>query len=115
MQKLKEMPSLAFVSLHRYGSSRLYPFAEDIASDLRQLSLLYLDRNIWDVDRIESKAVLSLWSLRRKYLKMKEDFESQDAEWLFRHGDFPVRFVYFRPSEMTEYVLCPPTAIIPLI
>jgi hypothetical protein len=84
------MPSLRFLSLHRYGNSKLYPFAEDIASDLKQLSLLYLDRNIWDVDRTASEVTLSPWSVRRKILKMKEDFDNEDAEWLLRHGDFPV-------------------------
>jgi hypothetical protein len=91
MQKLIKMSSLGFLSMHRYGSSQLYSFAEDIASDLKHVSLLYLDRNIWDVYRTESDIILAPWSFRRKSLKMKEDFENEDAEWLIRHGDFPVR------------------------
>lgn len=89
MQKLRQMHSLGFLSLHRYGSSKLYPFADDIALDLKQLSLLYLDRNIWDVDRTGPKTVLLPWSIRKKYLKIKDNFQNEDAEWLLRHGDFP--------------------------
>jgi len=90
MEKLRQMPSLAFLSLHRYGASKLYAFADDIASDCQQLSLLYLDRDIWNVDRSESEIKLFPWSIRRKVLKIKEDFENEDAEWLLRHGEFPV-------------------------
>lgn len=89
MQKLREMQSLDFFSMHRYGSFRLYPFADDIAFDLKNLSLLYLDRDIWDIHRTGSEIVLSPWSVRRKYLKMKDDFDNADAEWLLRHGDYP--------------------------
>ena len=91
MEKLRQMQSLAFFALHRYGAFRLYAFADDIARDFQHLSLLYLDRDIWDIDRTESEIRLSPWSVRRKVLKMKEDFGNEDAEWLLRHGEFPVR------------------------
>jgi len=92
MHKLRQMPSLAFFSLHRYGASKLYAFADDIASDCQHLSLLYLDRDIWNVDRSESEIRLLPWSIRRKVLKIKEYFGNEDAEWLLRHGEFPAFF-----------------------
>lgn len=97
MHKLRQMPSLAFFSLHRYGASKLYAFADDIASDCQHLSLLYLDRDIWNVDRSESEIRLLPWSIRRKVLKIKEYFGNEDAEWLLRHGEFPVSWFCLWP------------------
>jgi hypothetical protein len=102
MQKLGQLQSLRFFALHRYGVSRLYPFADDMASDLQHLSLLYLDRSIWDIYRSGLETVLSPWPVRRKLLRLKEDFGNSDAEWLLRHGDFPVCSLCFYCLALTH-------------
>lgn len=85
MDRLGQLPSLRYLSLQKDGPGDLWPLAAEVGSNLRHLTCLSLDQSLWFIERSSPPdEPMSAWLPHKSILRLREDFEYQDAEWLAR-------------------------------
>jgi hypothetical protein len=76
------MPSLSCLHI---CSDTLVPLVPDeIASDMKYLTLLGIGWRMWDIARINGAVELSEWPPLKVRFHVADDFGCEDDEWLFR-------------------------------
>ncbi|TFK44928.1 hypothetical protein BDQ12DRAFT_673828 [Crucibulum laeve] len=80
---LVPLPQLSFLQL--YGIDVPFPpLAEDLATDLKHLKLVGLNRHLWDVDWVGSEVILTRWPKWKAKFCTEDDFDSADDAWLYK-------------------------------
>jgi len=85
LHKVEQLPSLFFLNLGVDAEAVLAISPEDLASGLKHLGILGLNRCLWNIDRWQREIVLSKWSARKTKYCVGQDFGSEDEEWLIKY------------------------------
>lgn len=84
MDALSVMPNLTFLHVYR-TYMRLPLSAEELAIELKSLTMVGLTRALWDIDRTGPEIQVSKWPRWKVRFFAESDFQDPDAAWLFKY------------------------------
>ncbi len=66
--------------------NRLPILLEDLATEIKGLRMIGLNRALWNVDRVGSEILTTKWPRWKTKFYVEDDFYCEDDAWLFEYN-----------------------------